>query len=153
MECFAFGVGIVRFASLETSFHAQTISHGRDAILRVRDKSLILNMILQLWADMKYHVPTGIFRRRRAVFVSVPPSFYPLTHENPSLQLTERTVPLVCLWFVQQTERTVPLVCSTPEKGEMRRVGGDGVGWKGNRLLALVGVGQPILLLPESGRL
>ena len=32
--------------------------HGRDAILRVRDKLLIFNMILQLWADVKYHVPT-----------------------------------------------------------------------------------------------
>ena len=29
-----------------------------DAILRVRDKLLIFNMILQLWADVKYHVPT-----------------------------------------------------------------------------------------------
>ena len=37
----------------------QTILHGRDAILRVRDKLLISNMILQLWADVKYHVPTG----------------------------------------------------------------------------------------------
>ena len=71
-----------------------------------------------------------------------PPCLYPLTHENPSLQLTERTV---------------PLVCSTPEKGEkeeMRRMGWvGGWGWKGNRLLALVGVGQPILLLLKSGRL
>ena len=38
----------------------QTILHGRDAILRVRDKLLISNMILQLWADVKYHVPTGV---------------------------------------------------------------------------------------------
>ena len=37
----------------------KTISHGRDAIFRVRDKLLIFNMILQLWADVKYHVPTG----------------------------------------------------------------------------------------------
>ena len=104
MECFAFGVVIVRFASLETSFHAanhtippppshegsphcpkdknrspfhgektlvikwflgrrsyqisQTILHGRDAILRVRDKWLIFNIVSQLWADVKYHVPT-----------------------------------------------------------------------------------------------
>ena len=29
------------------------------SILRVRDKLLISNMILQLWADVKYHVPTG----------------------------------------------------------------------------------------------
>ena len=69
-----------------------------------------------------------------------PPCLYPLNRVTPSLQLTERTV---------------PLVCSTPEKGEMREDGvGDGVmGGKGNRLLALVGVGQPILLLLKSGRL
>ena len=34
--------------------------HGRDAIRRVRDKLLISNIILQLWADVKYHVPTGL---------------------------------------------------------------------------------------------
>ncbi|MDY4235779.1 MAG: hypothetical protein SOX87_07495, partial [Sodaliphilus sp.] len=34
------------------------ILNGRDAILRVRVKWLIFNMVLQLWADMKYHVPT-----------------------------------------------------------------------------------------------
>ena len=105
VECFAFGGATVRFATLETSFHAanhtippppsyecyphctknknrspfhgekplmikwflgcikssKTILHGRDAILRVRDKWLIFNMILQLWADVKYHVPTGFF--------------------------------------------------------------------------------------------
>ena len=32
--------------------------HGRDAILRVRVKWLIFNIVLQLWADVKYHVPT-----------------------------------------------------------------------------------------------
>ena len=37
----------------------KTISHGRDAIFCVRDKLLIFNMILQLWADVKYHVSTG----------------------------------------------------------------------------------------------
>ena len=31
----------------------------RDAILRVRVKWLIFNIVLQLWADVKYHVPTG----------------------------------------------------------------------------------------------
>ena len=36
-----------------------TILHGRDAILRIRSKWLIFNMILQLLADVKYHVPTG----------------------------------------------------------------------------------------------
>ena len=40
------------------------------------------------------------------------------------------------------------------EMREMRWVGVmGGWGWKGNRLLALVGVGQPIVLLSESGRL
>ena len=104
VECFAFGGATVRFASLETSFHAanhtlltppsyegpphcpkdknrspfhgekplmikyflgkksikfpETILHGRDATLRVRVKWLIFNMVLQLWADVKYHVPT-----------------------------------------------------------------------------------------------
>ncbi len=37
----------------------KAILHGRDAILRVRDKCLIFNTIPQLWADVKYHVPTG----------------------------------------------------------------------------------------------
>ena len=49
---------------------SQTILHGRDAILRVRDKLLISNIILQLWADVKYHVPTGFFIvKRRVVFI------------------------------------------------------------------------------------
>ena len=26
------------------------------------------DIVSQLWADVKYHVPTGFFRRRRAVF-------------------------------------------------------------------------------------
>ena len=30
----------------------------RDAILRVRVKWLIFNIVLQLWADVKYHVTT-----------------------------------------------------------------------------------------------
>ena len=36
----------------------KTILHGRDAILRVRDKRFIFNIIPQSWA-CKYHVPTG----------------------------------------------------------------------------------------------
>ena len=105
VECFAFGGATVRFASLETSFHAayhtippppsyeglphctkdknrspfhgekplmikwflgknphqisQTILYGMGTILRVRVKWLIFNMVSQLWADVKYHVPTG----------------------------------------------------------------------------------------------
>ena len=46
---------------IKTASNSQRILHGRDAILRVRDKWLIFNMILQLWADVKYHVPTGFF--------------------------------------------------------------------------------------------
>ena len=45
---------------LEGGLSNQTILHGRDAILRIRAKWLIFNMILQLWADVKYHVPTGL---------------------------------------------------------------------------------------------
>ena len=37
---------------------SQTILHGRDAIFRVRVKWLIFNMVSQLWANVKYHVPT-----------------------------------------------------------------------------------------------
>ena len=55
------------------------ILNGRDAILRVRVKWLIFNMVLQLWADVKYHVPTGFGFSPKAsgfyVFVSVPPVF------------------------------------------------------------------------------
>ena len=60
----------------------KTILHGRDAIFRVRVKSLIFNMIMQLWADVKYHVPTGFGFSPKAsvfyVFVSVPPGIYSL---------------------------------------------------------------------------
>ena len=51
---------------------SQTILHGRDAILRVRDKCLIFNMVAQLWADVKYHVPTGF------VFSPKASGIYPL---------------------------------------------------------------------------
>ena len=47
----------------------KTILHGRDAILRVRVKWLIFNIVLQLWADVKYHVPTGFgFSPKTSVF-------------------------------------------------------------------------------------
>ena len=68
---------------------SQTILHGRDAILRVRDKLLISNIILQLWADVKYHVPTGFFVvKRRAVFIlSASPKgcFYVFCFGAPSI--------------------------------------------------------------------
>ena len=38
---------------------SQTILHGRDAIFRSHSKWLIFNIVSQLWADVKYHVPTG----------------------------------------------------------------------------------------------
>ena len=43
------------------------ILHGRNAILRVRVKWLIFNMVSQLWADVKYHVPTGFGFSPKAV--------------------------------------------------------------------------------------
>ena len=46
----------------------KTILDGRDAILRVRVKWLIFNMVPQLWADVKYHVPTGFDFSLKAVF-------------------------------------------------------------------------------------
>ena len=45
--------------SLGKKRNLPTIFHGRDAILRVRAKRLIFNMVLKSWADVKYHVPTG----------------------------------------------------------------------------------------------
>ena len=55
---------------------SQTILHGRDAILRVRDKLLISNMIPQLWADVKYHVPTGFgFSPKASGFYPQSPNF------------------------------------------------------------------------------
>ena len=47
----------------------KSVLYGRDAILRVRDKWSIFNMILQLWADVKYHVPTGFGFRQKAVLL------------------------------------------------------------------------------------
>ena len=45
----------------------KTILHGRDAILLVRVKWLIFNMVSLLWADVKYHVPTGFGFSPKAV--------------------------------------------------------------------------------------
>ena len=57
----------------------KTILDGRDAILRVRVKWLIFNIVSQLWADVKYHVPTRFGFSPKAsgfyVFVSVPQYF------------------------------------------------------------------------------
>ena len=76
----------------------KTILHGRDATLRVRVKWLILSMVLQLWADVKYHVPTGfVFRRRRVVFIlgAMPP---------PSLG--RAALGVWCAWFKPQPQIT-----------------------------------------------
>ena len=90
---------------------SQTILHGRDAILRVRDKLLISNIILQLWADVKYHVPTGFFVvKRRAVFIlSASPKgcFLCFLFRCPQYLFTEPCQPFLysrpkepSLWFV-----------------------------------------------------
>ena len=50
----------------------KTILDGRDAILRVRVKWLIFNIVSQLWADVKYHVPT------RFGFSPKASGFYPI---------------------------------------------------------------------------
>ena len=76
----------------------KTILHGRDATLRVRVKWLILSMVLQLWADVKYHVPTGfVFHRRRVVFIlgAMPP---------PSLG--RAALVMWCAWFKPQPQIT-----------------------------------------------
>ena len=134
VECFAFGGATVRFASLETSFHAANhtippppshegiplcpkdknrspfhgekplmikyflgkklnlpILNGRDAILRVRVKWLIFNMVLQLWADVKYHVPTGFGFSPKAS------GFYPF---GDATDLIEGGVSAV-VWLIQ----------------------------------------------------
>ena len=91
---------------------SQTILYGRDAILRVRGKWLIFNIILQLWADVKYHVPTGFgFSPKASGFYSFGDATA-LAGEggvggvaDSSLSLksqTKGTVLLVCgfLWFV-----------------------------------------------------
>ena len=44
-----------------TSNLPKTILHGRDAIFRVRVKWFIFNIVLQLWADVKYHVPYRVW--------------------------------------------------------------------------------------------
>ena len=69
----------------------KTILYGRDAILRVRAKCLIFNMVLKLWADVKYHVPTGFFRRRREVFYVF---VFDSIHDSTTMQNIPRTFPL-----------------------------------------------------------
>ena len=58
----------------------KTILDGRDAILRVRVKWLIFNIVSQLWADVKYHVPTRFGFSPKAIcflcFCFSPPVFF-----------------------------------------------------------------------------
>ena len=94
---------------------SQTILHGRDAILRVRDKLLISNIILQLWADVKYHVPTGFFVvKRRAVFILLasPKGFFLF----------------FLFWFPQylSTELWQPFLYNRPKEPSLWCVGGVG---------------------------
>ena len=65
------------------------------------------------------------------MFLFQSPSIFPLNYENPFFATDRKSRPFGLLHDEDE---------------------GNG-GGKGNRLLALVGVGQPILLLPESGRL
>ena len=65
----------------------KTILDGRDAILRVRVKWLIFNMVSQLWADVKYHVPTRFFRQKAVFYVFVlVPSIFPLNRDYAALK-------------------------------------------------------------------
>ena len=43
--------------------------YGRDAIIRVCAKWLIFNIVLWLWTDVKYHVPTRFFAEGERFFV------------------------------------------------------------------------------------
>ena len=73
----------------------KTILDGRDAILRVRVKWLIFNMLIQLWADVKYHVPTGLIFRRGERYFSTEATL----HHNVA----------TCLWHVSmQTNNVSP---------------------------------------------
>ena len=72
---------------------SQTILHGRDAILRVRDKWLIFNIIIiQLWADVTYHVPT------RFGFSPKASGFYPF---GDATALTGEGGVRVVVWLIQ----------------------------------------------------
>ena len=74
----------------------KTIFDGRDAILRVRTKWLTFNMVSLLWADVKYHVPTGlVFRRRRAVLILL---------AMPPTSLGRAALGLWCGWFEPRLE-------------------------------------------------
>ena len=80
----------------------QTILHGRDAIIRAGVKWLIFNIVSLLWADVKYHVPTGFFAegerflsfwrchrpRKRAVLVMWCGWFKPLLEIRHATALT-----------------------------------------------------------------
>ena len=55
----------------------KTIFYVSYTMIRVRTKWLTFDMVSLLWADVKYHVPTGlVFRRRRAVLIllAMPPT-------------------------------------------------------------------------------
>ena len=59
MQCCRIVNGIKNKNLKTASNFSKTILYGRDAILRVRVKWLIFNIVSQLWADVNYHVPTG----------------------------------------------------------------------------------------------
>ena len=82
---------ISRFQRLQTSrkysHHSPFYSFSVLSILRSRVKQLIFNRILQLWADVKYHVPTGFgFSPKGCFFCFSPPSIYPLNRQDYNLK-------------------------------------------------------------------
>ena len=62
------------------------------SILRVRDKWWIFNIIIQLWADVKYHVPT------RFGFSPKASGFYPF---GDATALTGEGGVRVVVWLIQ----------------------------------------------------
>ena len=77
MECFAFGVGIVRFASLETSFHAanHTIPpppscEGSPHCTKDKNRSPFHGekpLMIKWFLGKKPHLPKKIFHGRDAI--------------------------------------------------------------------------------------
>ena len=82
---------IVKWFLEKRLYLPKTILYGRDAILRVRIKWLIFNIILQLWADLLGLV----FRRRRAVFILL---------AMPPPSLGRAALGVWCGWFKPRLE-------------------------------------------------
>ena len=91
------------------------------SILRVRIKWLIFNIILKLWADVKYHVHTGFGFSAKGCFLCFcfsPPSIYPLNQvfllTGDSLllvggEIKKRKSGVISFFFVVETKGFEPL--------------------------------------------